>query len=151
MIYRVAGGNIVQLCNILNNSFLSFPVNFLSFSAHFLPQTISDIALLSSPGGMGARELSSEFVATALVTVQAASFSATPMQTDPLHHRDSPPFPAAQLRGKFRLCQGARQTAMNAHLGERDGERKGVSERNLSLLCVYTSRPEEGLIKADTH
>lgn len=147
------------MCNcaiFLNNSFLSFPVNFLSFPAHFLPQTISDIALLSSPGDMGAER--------ALIRICSHCFGdstgcfflcntrvrPTVVQTDALHHRDSPHFPAAQLRGKFCLCQDARQTARKAHLGERDQERKGVSKRNLSSLCVCTSSPEESLIKADT-
>lgn len=64
-------GAVVCICAMfLNNSLPSFPVTFLSFPAHFLPQTIKDIAFHPVPlGKWGQQGLSEKLGTTSLETV----------------------------------------------------------------------------------
>ena len=58
-------GAVVCICAMfLNNSFPSFPVTFLSFPAHFLSQTIKDIAFYPVPPGKWGQQGLSEKLGT---------------------------------------------------------------------------------------
>lgn len=121
-----------------NNSFLSFPVSFLSFPAYFLPQTITDIALLSdAPWDTGAERPLIRTCSPTCDTVQFVPFSKMPHVTHP--HADRPlqnnESPFLQLSSRERaVCQRHTQTAVRARLGGKGNAKGKGSEQEESLL-----------------